>query len=72
MNLGVGRTEDLTVVNGGITTRADLELIYTRDFVAELDWSVGYRGRYLDEPGTSSRVSNSVFTRIERSFSIRP
>lgn len=70
--LGLGRTEDLSGANAGITTRANLEVVYTRDFVADLDWSVGYRARYIDEPGTSSRVSNSVFTRIDRSFSIRP
>ena len=72
VTFGLGQSEDLAAAGGGTTTRADLDLVYTRDFVADLDWSVGYRARYLEEPGTSSRLSNTVFTRIDRRFSIRP
>jgi hypothetical protein len=72
VNLGLGRSEDLSGADAGVTTRANVEVAYRRDLIADLDWSVGYRGRYIDEPGSSSRVSNSVFTRIGRSFSIRP
>lgn len=72
VSFGLGQSENLTTVGGGTTTRANVDLVYTRDFVADLDWSVGYRARYLDEPGSSSRVSNTVFTRIDRRFSIRP
>jgi hypothetical protein len=72
VSFGLGRTDNLGSGPDDLTTRANLGVTYRREIARDVDWSVGYEARYLKEDGGDARNSNRVFTRIDRSFSIRP
>jgi hypothetical protein len=72
LDLDVARIEE-------VETQADdqrTEVAFTASVQRELtrDWSLdlGYRGRYNDEEGGDSAISNAVFVELGRSFLIRP
>lgn len=47
-------------------TRADFTAVYSRDILADIFASIGYRFRYRDEDGSAN--SNAVFFTVGRSF----
>ncbi len=71
VDFGLGRTEDLSGV-GDDSTRANLSVSYSRELTREWDWTLGYRRQYFRENADPARNSNVFFTRIDRSFSLRP
>jgi len=72
VDFGLGRTEEIGSGGGDETTRANLGVTYRRELTSEWDWALGYRTQYLRENAGDGRNSNTIFTRIDRSFSIRP
>jgi hypothetical protein len=50
-------------------TRADFTAVYSRDILADIFASIGYRFRYRDEDGSAN--SNAVFFTVGRSFVTR-
>lgn len=72
VDFGLGRAENIGTGASDETTRANLGVSYRRELTEDWDWTLGYRAQYLKENGGDARTSNTVFTRIDRSFSIRP
>lgn len=72
VNFGLGRTEEIGLAGSDETTRANLGLTYRRELTEDWDWTLGYQTQYLKENAGSARNSNTVFTRIDRRFTLRP
>jgi hypothetical protein len=72
VNFGLGRSEDIGGGASDADVRANLGVTYRRALTREWDWLVGYEARYSIEDGGDGANGNKVYTRIDRSFSIRP